>query len=485
MANYKKNDEYRYGADGVLMNEEDYAAVQKYKDAWNAANAAGDQAGMSAAHDAAEALRAKYAYSGGGDGSEYIKTPETKQFAYESAPTKYQGQIDTLTDQLLNRESFSYESAPAYASKYQDQIDELTAQLLNREAFSYDPTTDPSYAAYKKEYAREGQRATADTLGQYAAMTGGMPSSAAIVASQQAGDYYAAQMADKIPELQQLAYSMYQAEGDRQRANLDMLMALEQGDYAKYQNLLNQYNTDRSFAYGVYSDANSRQRADLEALMALDQNSLAQYNTDRNFAYGVDRDRVEDARYADETAYNRSTYESEMEYNRALQKAQTLAAAGDFSGYAALGYSDAEIAALKANYDAAQLLTSSSGRSSSSTGGAAGDDNETAADWDSLFTAAKQSGHPQSFISNNYKKYGFTSSSGLWSDYQDWMESQPPEDEGGLSQAAMSILESYRRINPGTKANIPQVFADKIDQALQNGDITEGDADYLLKILGY
>ena len=410
--NYKENEEYKAGADGVLMNEEDYASLQAYKDAWSSANAAGDQAGMSAAHDAAEALRAKYGYSGGGDGSEYIKTPNTQQFTYESAPT--------------------------YASKYLNQINELTAQILNREAFSYDPATDPSYAAYKKEYAREGQRAAADVMGQYAAMTGGMPSSAAITASQQAGDYYAAQMADKIPELQQLAYSMYLSEGDQQRANLEMLMALENGDYAKY------------------------------------QDQLAQYNTDRNFAYGVSRDQVEDARYADETAYNRSIYESETEYSQALQKAQTLAAAGDFSGYKALGYSDPEIANLKTAYDAAQLLTSNP----------SGDDGTTA-DWDGLFAAAKQSGHPQSFIANNYKNYGFTSSSGLWNDYQDWLKSQPPEDEGGLSKAAMSILESYRRINPGTKANIPQVFADKIDQALQSGDITEGDADYLLKILGY
>ena len=48
------------------------------------------------------------------------------------------------------------------------------------------------------------------------------------------------------------------------------------------------------------------------------------------------RDQIADKRYKDET-----------EYNRALAKAQTLAAGGDFSGYKALGYTDQEIAGLK------------------------------------------------------------------------------------------------------------------------------------------
>ena len=55
------------------------------------------------------------------------------------------------------------------------------------------------------------------------------------------------------------------------------------------------------------------------------------------------RDQIADKRYEDET-----------EYNRALAKAQTLAAGGDFSGYKALGYTDQEIAGLKSAYNKAQ-----------------------------------------------------------------------------------------------------------------------------------
>ena len=40
-------------------------------------------------------------------------------------------------------------------------------------------------------------------------MTGGLPSTAAISAASQANDYHLAKLGDAIPQLQQLAYSMY------------------------------------------------------------------------------------------------------------------------------------------------------------------------------------------------------------------------------------------------------------------------------------
>ena len=49
-----------------------YQQIQSAKSAWEAAHAAGDRAGMDAAHQMAESLRAAYGYSGGTDGSAYI-----------------------------------------------------------------------------------------------------------------------------------------------------------------------------------------------------------------------------------------------------------------------------------------------------------------------------------------------------------------------------------------------------------------------------
>lgn len=316
----------------VGMSDLDKAALDAAGQSWNAANAAGDQAGMDAAHRQAETIRGKYGYSGGSDGSQYLPF---------GASTK---------------KEFSYSSAPSYTSKYQDQIDELTEAILGRDPFEYNYLEDPNYQQYEESYTRSGKRAMQDTLGQVAARTGGLASSYASTASQQTYDNYMAELADKIPELRQAAYAMYMDELNNQRADLDMLLALEQGDYGRYQDLLGQYNTDRNFAYGQFRDEVGDDRYDLE------------------FNYNAGRDQLEDQRYEDETAWNREQYESETEYNRALEKAQTLAAAGDFSGYLALGYSQEEVDRLQQTYDRAQAASrlSSGGGSSGSSGSSGG-----------------------------------------------------------------------------------------------------------------
>lgn len=162
--------------------------------------------------------------------------------------------------------AYDYGSAPEYVSPYQAMIDEALGAYLNRPAFAYDPQTDPQYAAYRKQYAREGQRATADTLGQYAAMTGGVPSSYAVTAAQQAGDYYAAQMADKIPELYQAAYQMYSDEGNRMLSGLNALRNAESDSYGRYLTKLGQFNTDRNVQLSLDQLAYERAQAEQDAI---------------------------------------------------------------------------------------------------------------------------------------------------------------------------------------------------------------------------
>ena len=202
-------------------------------------------------------------------------------------------------------EAFAYGKAPEYVSPYQAQIDEALNAYLNRPAFAWDPETDPQYAAYRKQYAREGARATEDTLGRYAAMTGGMPSSAAVTAAQQAGDYYAAQMADRIPELYQAAYRMYADEGSRLLSGLNALRGVESDAYARYKGRLGQYNADRDFDYGAYRDA----VGDARALAKL----AAQYGDYRGLqGLGVDvRAKTAPASAAGRTAPAQETEEKE------------------------------------------------------------------------------------------------------------------------------------------------------------------------------
>lgn len=353
------SDRGSYG--GSVYDQEHFSNDELRSAAEVRAAAAAGKTTWADAHDYVERIRSNYGYSGDSDGSRYI-------------PLEMGG-------------GFSYEAAPTYTSRYQNQIDDLTRQILNREAFSYDPEKDPTYQQYKESYTRSGERAMQDTLGQVSARTGGLASSYAGSAAQQTYDNYMGALADKIPELKQLAYSMYQDEGNTQRANLEMLVALEQGDYAKYADLLAQYNTDRSFDYGVH------------------------------------RDNISDERYEDETAYNRETYKDETEYNRALAKAQTLAAGGDFSGYKALGYTDQEIAGLKSAYNKAQASARSGG---SKSGGPSASEDVYAG----MYKAGIRSeGDAYAWLLSN--GYNTTQAGKLAGYYADWMKNQGGSGDSG------------------------------------------------------
>jgi len=369
-------DSYDSGADAALLSQESQDLIQKYKDDWTAAQKAGDQEAMDRAHAAAEAVRALAGYSGGANGGAYnllwydsgtgASSGGGQNIGYEEAPSyasKYQGQIDALIQELINSQGgqFTYADAPTYTSRYQDQIDALGQQILGRGSFSYDPETDPTYQQYRESYTKSGQRAMQDTLGQVSARTGGMASSYAGSAAQQTYDNYMSALADKIPELRQIAYQMYMDDLNGKRNDLAMLQGMEQSAYNQYLTMLGQYNTDRNFDYGTYRDQVTDQWRGLNALIGLDQTDYnryrdqvgdQRYDDETSYNRGVYADQTawDRATYTDQTAYNRGVYEDETAYNRGLERAQQLAAVGDFSGYQELGYSEEEVQRMQAAF---------------------------------------------------------------------------------------------------------------------------------------
>lgn len=334
MANPYKDEDYQYkpvdyydntdvGADRSFLSPESQATVRAFKNTWaegdkayKEAEAAGDQAGMDAAkevmegaHAGAEEERAKYGYQGGANGGAYNPLAGS---ATEG------GGAD-------GGEKFTYERAPEYVEQYDDLINAATKKIMDRPAFSYDPETDPSYQQYKEQYTRQGKLAMEDTLGQVSARTGGLASSYAGSAAQQSYNQYMSALSDKIPELRQLAYEMYRDEGDDMRADLNMLLNLDQRRYGRYQDKLGQFNTDRSFKYGAWSDQKERE-----------------YRADET-AYQRGRDALADQRYDDETAYARA----QDKYNKDLAAGEYMAGVGQFGKLAqTLGLSEAETQAL-------------------------------------------------------------------------------------------------------------------------------------------
>ncbi len=186
MANIKK--------DQLFMSDSDLDKVAKYAKLWETSTAKGDSATAGAAHDAAQRLRAQYGYSGGEDGSQYIPFDD-------------------------------------YVSPYTKEIKE---SVEPREPFSYDPATDPLFQQYKTQYTEAGMDAMEDTLGILSAKTDGLASSYAATASQQTYNNYMDDLTNKIPELEQLAYSMYQDQGKEKQQAFDNYTDLDKTSYDRF-----------------------------------------------------------------------------------------------------------------------------------------------------------------------------------------------------------------------------------------------------------
>lgn len=439
-------------ASGQSWSDADKALAQKnidygnslytLKNDWVNATKRGDATAAQEAHDRAEDFRKRYGgYTGGADGSGYVK--DSTYFNYDD---KYGGTLDDLAQQLVNYSKFKnpYQSKlddiagqigsySPFSNPYQQQTDKVLDQYLNRDPFSYDLESDPNWQQYQKTYLREGQRAREDTLANYAAATGGQSSTAAVNAASQAQDYYNAQLADKAPELYKLAYDMWLNEGDQYANQLNTLRGLGADALSAWdanRGLLNdQLSAYRQLGNDALTewDANRGLLNDqLNGIQGLSDTAynreLAKWQAD----YGVGRDRVSDTRYTDETTYNRQQDALDREDAKRKQAlAQALEwmqlgltpdssvleaaglSSGDVSNY--VGAVQAQLAA-KGGSGGGSGRRSSGSSSESSTGGGQ--------DYEGLFRDAYLSGNPQSYIANHYKEYGFSKSTGLTTDYK-------------------------------------------------------------------
>lgn len=376
------------------------------------------------ANEAANQLRSSYGgYTGGKYGADYI------------SDGKIPNQIDSVLDKINGFGSFTFDQErPSYENQYAEQQQALLDAIINRPDFSWSKEDDPQWSSYKKSYLREGDRATANALGQAAAASGGRPSTAALTAATQAGDYYATQLNDIIPTLYQQAYDRYLNEYNMSLQDLNAVNTQEQLDYAKYLDQLGQFNTDRNFAFNQYL-------SDFDIL----QDQLASLQGQDSVDYNRWMDKV-------------GLYEQKQAEETDLARAQVdaiLAAGGSPSAdlVGASGYGSEYVQALQAAYQRQLAARSGSGGSSSGSrsGSSGGGDS---ADYDGLFAAALESGHPKSFIANNYKKYGFTSQTGLSDEYEEWALGQEEKAGRPVENSLAMNPDSFRAFGQSIAAQL-------------------------------
>ncbi len=282
--------------------------------------------------------------------------------------------VENSLSQQAAAKSFSYNGTkPTYASPYSEKIDQLFNEIQNNPEFVFDPEKDTSYQALKGQYTQLGQQAMKDTTAQIAAQTGGIASSYAASAGSQAYNNYMNELAGFIPELQQLAYEMYQGDLNRKYQQLDALNMLENNAYGQYRDQMSDYYTDYNMAYDQFLNElaqenwqkefdsneywNRVNQSNWESEMSYKQMlaAMEQANWQAQFDYNAQQDAINRQDKLDALAYEKE----QAAIDRAWEEALTKADLGDFSGLESLGFDTSSIynemkkAEEKAAYDKA------------------------------------------------------------------------------------------------------------------------------------
>lgn len=239
--------------DKKYLSQEDYDLVQQYKQDY--ANATTEEE-KQAAHANAESIRSKYAYSGGGDGSDYIGSsglnisPDTDQALNNYSTYTPSASVAAAQNYLTQVQSTK---PSGYVSQWESQIMDIYNKIVNRDEFQYDLNADMLYQQYKDQYTNLGQMAMMDTMGQAAGLTGGYANTYAQNAGQQAYQSYLQQLNEVVPELYGMARDQYNQETQDLYNQFSMTQTLEESDYGRYRDTVSDYQWELGFAADQYN----------------------------------------------------------------------------------------------------------------------------------------------------------------------------------------------------------------------------------------
>lgn len=434
------------------------------------------QEGRDMANALAEQLRSSYGnYVGGGDGSAYLSQGR-KPSDYQS---KYGSAIDDAINSLNNYGDFSYGPAPVYQSRYDEKMQGLLNEMLNRQPHLYNLETDPVWQNYKKQYTREGQRATADTLAQVATMTGGMPSSYAVNAAQQAGDYYMSQMTDMIPQLYQQSYERYLNEYNMKQNDLAAVQSMEQMDYGKYQDQLQQYNTDRNLAYNLWQDEYNMLANNIGVMQGQDATEYDRFLTD------LDWNAQQQAIYREQQA--------QAAQNAAAQVDAMIAAGGRPSAglIAQSGYNQEYVDAMAAYYAQQAALAAAKGIGSEVRERSSSDGEEESTQ--SVFEMIYANGwDPADYWYTTGGAGTAANVEAFVNNYNRWLKGKQPADEEAAQSQAVGVGSPtagqrnvvMSEVNRMVAAGNPYGAAERLIMAAQSGIISMDELDKLAQSLG-
>ena len=350
-----------------------------------------------------------------------------------------------------------------------DLLKQLYAQNLDAQLAGLRSTYEQDYAGIRAQddlisrlYANQRNQAAVQNdiqrmqMAEFGAMQGLNTGASGQMALAQSASYQNALGELGAAESQSLADNALNAEklSAGYRSSVDQARAANNADLA--QALYSEYVRQINAAQQAQAQALAQQNWERQFAYQQQQDALSQSNWEKQFAYGQQQDEYDRASALQQLLY-KYQYEADsaaassaadwaelLLKNGAMPDAELLAAAGLSSG-SAQAMTDAYWRALNLKN---APKTSSSGGSKSSGGTSYPKSGTAGGDYEGLFAAAKASGYPKAFISNNFKNYGFSSSSGLFDGYQDWEVGQgTPAQSGGQSSDSTGYGIQYAGIN--------------------------------------
>ena len=215
---------------------------------------------------------------------------QEKKYVQSDAVTQAQ---QALQNQQANKPG-------AYQSQWQGQLDSLSGQIQNRDKFQYDVNSDALYQQVMQNYLAQGQQAMMDTMGQAAALTGGYGNSYAQTAGQQQYNNHLLGLTEMVPQVQQMALQQYQMEGDDLMDRYALMMQQDESAYARYQDDLNRYYADLDRAQAAFDNGR-----DYDYSRFADDRDFGygKYQDELNYQYQLDRDKIADDQWAQQWAY--------------------------------------------------------------------------------------------------------------------------------------------------------------------------------------
>ena len=448
------------------LPEDVQAELRKYGEAYN--NATSDEE-RQAAHDGAEAIRAKYGYSGGTDGSENIRKPQQPELNFTGTVPDFTGLLNSWMD--------------ASRLQQENKIDYTVSQGI-----------------------KELERAKEDAETQFQTQQNQTDIDEAKALDNQA--LYAEARGDR-GGIGQAQYSQIQAQAMENRRQINSARTKLATDTARQIADLR--------AQGEFQKA--------DALLQLTQNYLSQLielqKWGAEYSLNVAQFQAQLDQWQQEFELSvgdlMGVYKGQQTLAARKQEQQWLAESGmaalavgvkpSAEQQAAMGYTDAQIEGALAQYKLEQQMKlasskSSGGSRSSSSSGDGTLESENQDIYTELFNAGIRDAD-RAYAYLIQKKYASGAAEKIADAYEagiyDELKRASLRDEAGiedvnrkqalyqsLGKEAKQIVSNIQRGNSRSgNAGLSQAWADRLDNYLKQGKITDKELDTILTLLGY